>query len=232
MNRQPLTIPQILAWADEFHERSGTWPTRKSGRISRASPDTWCAIDLALSRCGRGLHVPGISLAQLLAEQRGVRNKQRLPRFTERQIVAWTVTHHERHGTWPTHRSGPIIEAPGETWHAVDAALRNGVRGLPGGYSLFQLLAEHHDVRLHRRIPAITTEQILSWATKYFARHKKPPTQTSGPIAGTSGITWGAVEQMLEHGLRGLPGGSSLSKLLRKHFARDRNAERSTAIRR
>ena len=39
-------------------------------------------------------------------------------------------------------RSGPISEAPGETWGAVDAALQKGSRGLPGGSSLALLLAD------------------------------------------------------------------------------------------
>ncbi|HEY2250481.1 MAG TPA: hypothetical protein VGH74_05450 [Planctomycetaceae bacterium] len=218
MNRDLLTIPQILAWADEFHARTGKWPSTNSGRISRATADTWCAIDLALRRCGRGLHAPEISLARLLDEQRGVRNKQRLPRFTVRRIDAWAIAHHDRTGTWPASSSGPILEAPGETWLAVDKALRKGARGLAGGSSLFQLLAERHQVRLHRRIPSISVEQILEWAKRYFDRFKEPPSQTSGRIAGTSGITWGAVDQMLDEGYRGLPGGSSLSLLLDGHF--------------
>ena len=35
--------------------------------------------------------------------------------------------------------SGPIAEAPGETWKSVDLALRYGYRGLPGGASLARL---------------------------------------------------------------------------------------------
>jgi len=214
MRRPVLTIPQILAWADAFHKSTGHWPKRDSGRIIGSLGETWTAVDMALKNCGRGLHVPGISLAQLLAERRGVRNRMRLPKFTVRQIVAWTIAHYERAGTWPTHTSGAVVEAPGETWFAVDKALRNGRRGLKGGSSLFQLLAEHHHVRLHRRIPAVTIDQILDWADAHFARFKRPPTQTSSLIPGTSGITWGAVNQMLDEGYRGLPGGSSLSLLL------------------
>jgi hypothetical protein len=142
----------------------------------------------------------------------------RLPRFTEREIVAWTIAHRGRTGTWPTDTSGAICEAQGETWRAVDKALRNGLRGLPGGSSLFLLLAKRHGVGLHRRIPAVSAEQVLDWARRYFVRHKKPPAVTSGRIPGTSGITWSAVDQMLVDGYRGLPGGSSLSLLLDGQF--------------
>jgi hypothetical protein len=214
MRRPVLTVPQILAWADAFHKATGSWPKRDSGRIIGSLGENWSAVNLALRNCGRGLHVPCISLARLLEEQRGVRNRGRLPKFTVRQIVAWTIAHYERTSTWPTHSSGPIRGAPGETWFAVDKSLRNGTRGLKGGSSLFRLLVEHHHVRRHRRVPAITTDQILAWADAHFARFKCPPNQTSRRIPGTSGITWGAVDQMLDEGYRGLPGGSSLSLLL------------------
>jgi len=218
MHRPPLTIPQILKWADGHYARTGKWPKRDSGRVVGASEETWTAVDLALRRCGRGLHVPGMSLPQLLSEARGVRNRGRLARFTHRQIVAWTLAHYERTRTWPTDRSGAIPEAPGETWRAVDKALRDGGRGLPGGSSLFQLLAQAHHVRLHERLPALTTDRIHDWARAYFERHKRLPTQKSGRISGTRGITWGAVQQALQRGYRGLPGGSSLSLLLDGHF--------------
>jgi hypothetical protein len=218
MRRPTLTVPQILAWADAFHKRSGQWPNRDSGRITGSLGETWTAVNLALRNCGRGLHVPGTSLAQLLEEKRGVRNRMRLPKFTIRKILDWTIAHRERTGTWPTNLSGPVLDAPGESWRAVDTALRKGARGLKGGSSLFQLLREHHRVRLHRRIQAITTDQILEWADAWFARRHKPPTRISGPIPGTRGITWGAAGQMLVDGYRGLPGGSSLSRLLEGRF--------------
>lgn len=113
MNRGLLTIPQILAWADEYHERTGKWPNRDAGRISRSLGETWCGIEQALRKCGRGLHVPGISLARLLDEQRGVRNRMQLPRFTERQILAWAIAHHDRSRTWPTHNIRADCRSPG-----------------------------------------------------------------------------------------------------------------------
>ena len=40
---------------------------------------------------------------------------------------------------------------------------------------------------------------------------------TSGAVSGVPGETWSAVEQALTKGLRGLPGGSSLGRLLDEH---------------
>jgi hypothetical protein len=55
-------------------------------------------------------------------------------------ILAWATAHHRRTGEWPTDTSGPVEGAPGETWKAVNQALFQGLRGLPGGSSLYQLL--------------------------------------------------------------------------------------------
>ena len=60
-----------------------------------------------------------------------------------RQILAWADAFHARHGHWPHVRSGPIEDAPGETWAAVESALRSGCRGFPGGSSLYRLLKKH-----------------------------------------------------------------------------------------
>jgi len=51
--------------------------------------------------------------------------------------------HHERTGTWPGVRSGPITDAPGEIWSAIDNALAQGNRGLPGGDTLFRMLKQN-----------------------------------------------------------------------------------------
>ena len=53
-------------------------------------------------------------------------DKQQLP-----ACPLWQLT-----GRLPTETSGPIPEAPGETWKAVQVALVRGGRGLPGGNSL------------------------------------------------------------------------------------------------
>ena len=89
----------------------------------------------------RGLPA-GSSLARLLAERRRARNRKGLPRLTIKQIHGWARTYRSATGRWPTAESGPITEAPapGETWAAIDRALRRGHRGLPEGLSLARVL--------------------------------------------------------------------------------------------
>jgi hypothetical protein len=149
----PLSIPQILAWADAHHARTGQWPKSGSGPIAEAGEVTWNAVHKALYEGLRGLP-GGSSLPRLLAQERGVRNEKDLRPFRIPEILRWADAHHGRHGTWPTQRSGPIPEAPGENWSRVHEALYKGQRGLPGGSSLPRLLAERRGVRNTRALPA------------------------------------------------------------------------------
>ncbi len=213
----PLTRKQILAWADEFHRRAGRWPEKgRDGLIEGTLNETWSSVDTALRNGMRGL-AAGSSLARLLAKHRGVRNRKGLPRLKRKQILAWADAYHRRTGRWPTKDSGPIAEAPGETWSAVHTALQAGLRGLRGGSSLARLLSANRRVRNIQALPPLSVEQILEWADAFHDRAGEWPTLRSGPIAGRPGETWGAIHIALQKGHRGLPGSSSLPQLLAQH---------------
>jgi hypothetical protein len=215
-----LTVKQIVRWARAFHARTGDWPTQDSGPIPEAAGETWGNLNKSLAHGYRGLDTPETSLAQLLAVHCGVRNQMRLPRLTVRQILAWAVAHRKRTKRWPQKLSGPIPESPGDTWLCADEALRKGSRGLPAGLSLYRLLVRHYSVRRNQQFSDLSIAQIVKWAKEHLARFGSLPTQESGAIAGTSGETWSAVGAALRVGNRGLAGGTSLPKLLRKHFPR------------
>ncbi len=208
-----LSEKQILAWADAHFAQTGNWPGQHSGPILEAPAETWGAVDNALRMGLRGLP-GGSSLAQLLAEERGKRNVKTLPPLQIREIVSWATAYRRCNGHWPTKDSGPIPEAPGESWSAVDTALRDGLRGLPGGDSLARLLARTRRKRNRRQLPPLTIEQILHWADRYHERTRSWPTAHSGSIPGTVGESWLTVDKALRRGRRGLPGGSSLADLL------------------
>jgi hypothetical protein len=216
MDLPNFTVDQILAWADAHHARTGEWPTHQSGPIPESPGDTWAAVRGALNSGARGLP-GGSSLARLLTEQRGVRNRHGLSALTEDQVLAWADAYFERAGRWPTLYSGPVDSAPGETWNGVDKALRRGRRGLPANSSLAQLLAVRRGARNQRDLPALTAEQILAWADVYHERTVQWPLTTSGPIEGTPGETWSTVNSGLMHGGRGLAGGTSLPRFLAEH---------------
>lgn len=225
MHRPELTLSQILDWADTYHERTGRWPVRASGRIAGSLGETWNAVDIALQRRGRGISVP-TSLAKLLAERRGVRNRASLPRFTLRQILAWADVHHRRNCKWPTHLSGPIPGSRGESWRAVDKALRNGGRGLRGHSSLARLLAAERGVRNHQGLPRLCLSRVLAWADAHHRRTGAWPTAKSGRVHEAPGERWSRINTALIDGLRGLPGGSSLARL----FAQRRGVRNRMAL--
>jgi hypothetical protein len=211
-----LSIVQILAWADAHHAATGRWPSSASGAIAGAPGETWEIINSALRLGLRGL--PGnSSLAILLVERRGHRHRRDLPRLTLEQILAWADAHYAATGNWPTGSSGAVAGVPGATWRAVQTALFRGLRGLPGGTTLAQVLAKHRGHRNLRDLPELTAEQILVWGDAHRAAAGCWPTPTSGPVNGAPGETWKAIDHSLRLGSRGLPGSSSLSQLLAEH---------------
>lgn len=212
----PLTRAQILAWADAHHQRTGQWPKKNSGYIAGTVGETWRTVDAALHNGGRRLS-GGPSLPQLLADQRGVRHHLLAPLLSVEKILSWCDSHYRRTGSWPRFRSGPIPEAPGESWTKVGTALIQGNRGLRGGSSLAQLLAQHRNVRNRMQAPPLSERKILRWADAYHRRTGQWPKVLSGPIIGAGGESWLAVDNGLRHGKRGMPGGSSLHRLLVKH---------------
>jgi hypothetical protein len=220
-----LEVDQVLAWADAHHARTGQWPIQDSGPIAESPRDKWRNIDNALRLGLRGFQ-PGSSLARLLAERRGVRNRSALPGLTEAQILAWADSYRAGHGRWPQAKSGPVETAPGETWNGVETALQVGLRGLPGGSSLAKLLAEHRGLRNSQCLPPLTVAQILAWADRFYQRCGRWPKINSGPVAEAPGETWNGVNVSLQLGCRGLPGGSTLARLL----AAERGARHRTEL--
>jgi hypothetical protein len=137
----PLTKRKILAWADQHHERTGKWPNVNSGPVLGVPGERWDLIDNALRQGHRKLP-GGSSLLLLLAKKRGVRNPLNLPPLTEEQILRLAERHFQQTGNWPKYTSGPVRDAPGETWAGIDTALRLGKRELGGGSSLAKLLEQ------------------------------------------------------------------------------------------
>jgi hypothetical protein len=60
----------------------------------------------------------------------------------------------------------------------------------------------------------LSPQRILRAAEAYHAAMGRWPTSRSGPISGIPGETWSTINRALVRGLRGLPGGSSLARLM------------------
>ena len=213
-----LSFRTMLAWADAWHERTGSWPKNHSGLIPGTRGESWQSVDSALRAATRGVS-HATSLAKLLLRHRGVRNNKGRTRLSVPKILRWADAHYRRSGRWPGQDSGPIAGGvPDETWRGIDGALFQGLRGLPGGSSIAKILASHRGVRNPSMLPPLTTSQILAWADAHHARTGTWPRVLSGQIVDAEeGQTWLSVDNALRKGHRGLPSGSSLHGLLRLH---------------
>jgi hypothetical protein len=66
------------------------------------------------------------------------------------------------------------------------------------------------------RKPPLIVAQILAWADAHHARTGAWPDARSGPVEGAPGESWKGLDRDLRDGYRGLPGGDSLLRLLRR----------------
>ncbi|MCH7721632.1 MAG: hypothetical protein IH988_11710 [Planctomycetes bacterium] len=223
-----LTQATIVAWADRHYEHTGRWPTRTSGAVEGVSYWTWKRIDRALY-CGDDGLPGGISLAWLLYEHWGVLGHMETPPLTEAYIVELAIQHHRRTGRWPRTASGSVHEAPDETWNRIEQALQKGHRSLPGGSSLARLLQQRLNVRNVQEQPDLSERQILRWADHHFDELGEWPGPRSGPVATAPDEKWRNIDNALRYGMRGMPGGSSLAKLLATERGR-RNLQGLTTL--
>jgi hypothetical protein len=165
-----------------------------------------------------------------LADRRGVRNFADLPQLTEDQILKWCDEFRKRVGRWPRQRDWyePIPNSGGENWLGVDQALKLGLRGLSGKKTLAELMAERRGVRNQAKLPRLTYAQIFEWAKAYRSLTGSWPACRCLPneIEGSNGETWRNIDQVLRKGMRGLPGESSLSRLIARNDRGMRAASR------
>ncbi len=109
-----------------------------------------------------------------------------------------------------------------EDWYRIESAeilRRHGSSLIHSFPSLYDLMREYLPQlewdRIDRYRP-IRVEEILAWADAHRAAHRTLPTREAGEIP-QSGDTWSAINRCLQYGFRGLPGGSTLIRLLKKH---------------
>jgi len=211
--RFEITQSQILTWADAHHRQTGQWPVMGSGRVRGHPHLTWFRVNSAMIYGHRGLSAGG-SLRRLLYEHRGVRNRIKPPPLSLPQILAWIRAHHRRTRLWPTLNSGPVIDAPGETWSAIDAALTDGLRGLRRRFSVSRLVARLRAASgEERRKGPLKPSDIILWAKAHHWRTGEWPHHFSGRVLDARGETWIEIDDALRRGWRGLPR-SSLEKFL------------------
>lgn len=220
-----LDETQIIDWVKKHIEQYGKKPGKHTGTVEFAEGEhkgiTWAAIDIALKKGLRDL--PGKScLVKLIKEKLGIRSYHNPPALPTQLIIDWITLFINKYERKPNMSDGNIEFAEGEyareTWSGVNAALWRGGRGQPGKSSLASLIQENFGIKNIQDLPALSATLILDWIKQYIDVHGKKPNRTSGIIEPVSeeykGITWTIINTALEVGTRGLPGGSSLAKLI------------------
>jgi hypothetical protein len=226
-----LTETQIVEWIRLYHEKEGKWPRLLSTTVWDKDEqdnwievkENWAAINGALDKGLRGL--PGGSSLAMLKERHGFMDDNSL---TEEKIVRWIRLFREKEGKWPRLHSTTVwdkdeqdnwIEVK-ENWAAINGALDKDLRGLSGGSSLAALKERHGFMDDN----SLTEEKIVRWIRLYREKEGKWPGLLSKTVwdhdeAGNwieVKESWTAINAALTHGLRSLPGGSSLDKLKKK----------------
>ena len=219
-SRPDLTIEQILAWADAYFEAAGTVAER-GVRTDRRGPEDKLESDQHVAAKGRRGLPGGTTLERLLVEHRGEPAKRRHIELTVEQILAWADTHYEAAGSWPTAASGPVARCSGAH---MELGQHHAAQGRPGPAGRLDAcpLAEAarsggRDWPMAKRPSALTVDLILSWADAYHEEHGNWPNKGSGPVPDAPKYRWSWVDTMLREGVPGLPGGSTLARLLEQH---------------
>jgi len=111
-------------------------------------------------------------------------------------------------------RDGAIPNSGGETWASVVSACFKGKRGLPGTWTLDDLLVQRRGKHSHLKRPQLDIAQIRKWARAYYTRTRKWPSPHSGAIDGTDGESWNAVSHALSDGIRGIKHKTTLGRVV------------------
>lgn len=253
-----LTI-ELIRKHVEFHRatNNGAFPTSQSGLIKspEAPPgDTWGAIDSALRLALRGIPADSPkSLAAFLDQEfpdeiRGKAfSKPRSSRARSKLLSQSTLRAYIDHyrvnnqGKFPKKNSGLVLHpsaSPGDTWEAIDNALKRSLRGLssdmPKSLVQFVQLEYQNEVvekdtsSLFKNKSNLSISLIREYIDFYRANHDGLfPSRDSGTVLHPSapmGETWKGVNEALKTRGRGLPADSpkSLAKLLDQEYPEQR----------
>ena len=221
--KEPLHVELIVQAAKIHHERTGKWPTQKSGEILEEplKGQSWSAINIAIRTRRRGLDKAGMpnevkGITSLL-DWLGFTNFKHssTKHLSVADIVQAAKAHHERTGNWPKPNSGEIIDDPlrGHTWRAIQTAIQSRNRGLdqaglPEEVKGITTLLEWQGLTVSKDSPTknLSVESIVKAAKVHHERTGKWPNEQSGEVLDTSfkGDTWAAVSAAIANRGRGL----------------------------
>jgi hypothetical protein len=214
---KPLTVKQILRWADGHHRVTGRWPTSRCGVVLNQPDRTWEGVNTALRKGTCGMP-GGDSLNRLLERHRGKTDlRVAMPDLTLKQVLKWADSHRAITGRWPWRECGPVLDCPGISWATIDSRMGTGEWELPRGTTLAKWLLKVRDVWDGGK-PRLTEALVVRWAQEHFDRTGRWPVTMSGPVQGHPGENWAAIDVAIRNKRRGFPQRSSLRQILRSRF--------------
>ena len=195
-------------------------------------PERWKAVGSALYHGHRGL--PGGDSLSKMAYRMGLgpapptghrqRYSRRTRDFTVAEIEDAVRSFHRREGrapsAWKDKNATQDFGFP-ETWEAVNSALRQGGRGLPGGDTLVKV-AQRLNLRPETSFSGkcgLQMAEVEDAIRSFHEREGRVPLVHRDKDATQDfdrPETWAAVDKCLRLGRRGLPGGDSLPKMARR----------------
>ncbi len=211
--RPPLTVEQILKWADRHKAQTGKWPRYHSGKID-GTDLTWMAVGYSILYAKPNLP-HGLTLPLLLQKYRGVHNRRLQPALTITRILRWADDFRRATGTWPIATSGRISGTT-DSWNSIDSALRTARRGISRKTSLARLLFRYRGVENIADKAPLKTKEILKWAKSFHRKYGRWPSVKAKPVRGQKS-SWASIDHCMRSGLRGCQPGGSLASFLESH---------------
>lgn len=167
--------------------------------------------------CGHSVLAKVNDLKSCHTKSCGKCKKQRKDPLSLDLIVYWISRYFSQNGSYPISRGCEAIqEMEGYTWRGVDAALRQGHRGLPGKFSLAEFIVKHFGAVNKTNKKAWTKKDVIRWIKDFYKRNNLPPHQDSGivncePEFGR--LTWESINKQFEE-----KHNDSLPRFILRHF--------------
>ena len=216
--KKNLSIQLIISWAKHHYQETNSWPTYESGVVLAEPSENWGAIRSNLVAGGRGLP-SGLSIEKVLTNELGIVGVRSGKNLTEELVIRLAKAHFELTEVYPHEKSTWILDGS-DSWAAISAALREGLRGLPGGTSLAQLLdkAGLKANSADRSYPSLM--EIIKAAEEFKELNNgNLPSRESGVFPNYLDLTWGKIDAGLKRGdvIEGTDA-SSIADLWTKQF--------------
>jgi len=194
-----LSIELIILWAEHHHQETNSWPTYKSGAVLAEPSENWSAIRSNLVAGGRGLP-SGLSIEKVLFNELGIVGVRAGKNLTEDLIIKLAKAHFISNDVYPNENSEWVLGGK-DSWAAISAALRDGLRGLPGGASLAQLLdkAGLKTNSADRSYPSLKKMKKVAEEFREL-NNGNLPSRESGAFPNYLDLTWGTIDAALKRG--------------------------------